>query len=220
MSAHRPDAKAKLLDAALSAFRTRGYAATTVDDLCAAAGVTKGAFFHHFRSKEDLGVGATQHWTEVTGSLFDSAPYHRHADPVDRLLAYVAFRKELLKGALPEYTCLAGTLVQETYASSPAIRKACNASIAGHAATLEADIAEAMRRCRPAPEWTARSLALHTQAVIQGAFILAKAGQDRELAAESIDHLHRYLRTLFARRRSRGGRAATNRRRPKPAARN
>lgn len=219
MSTPRLDARAKLLDAALSAFRTRGYAATSVDDLCSAAGVTKGAFFHHFRSKEDIGVGAARHWAEMTGSLFDAAPYHRHADPVDRLLAYVEFRKELLKGALPEYTCLAGTLVQETYLSSPAIRKACHASIAGHAATLEADIAEAMGRCRPAPEWTARSLALHTQAVIQGAFILAKAGQDRELASESIDHLHRYLATLFARRRPRGGRPAAPRRRPRPDAR-
>jgi TetR/AcrR family transcriptional repressor of nem operon len=218
MTSRRPDAKAKLLDAAIAAFRTRGYAATTVDDLCTAAGVTKGAFFHHFDSKEGIGVGAAQHWTAISGDLFESAPYHRHADPVDRLLAYVAFRKDLLKGALPEFTCLAGTLVQETYASSPAIRKACNASIAGHAATLESDIAEAMRRCTSVPEWTARSLALHTQAVIQGAFILAKAGQDRELAVDSIDHLHRYLTMLFVRRRRR--RSVSNHRVPRSATRN
>jgi TetR/AcrR family transcriptional repressor of nem operon len=119
---------------------------------------------------------------------------------------------------LPEFTCLAGTLVQETYASSPAIRKACNASIAGHAATLESDITEAMRRCTSVPEWTARSLALHTQAVIQGAFILAKAGQDRELAVDSIDHLHRYLTMLFVRRRRR--RSVSNHRVPRSAPRN
>ena len=44
---------------------------------------------------------------------------------------------------------------------------------------------------------TAESLARHTQAVIQGAFILAKAGNDPALAVESIDHLERYFRLLF-----------------------
>ena len=41
------------------------------------------------------------------------------------------------------------------------------------------------------------SLALHTQAVLQGAFILAKANGGPEIAAESVDHLIRYLELLF-----------------------
>ena len=53
-----PSAKEKLLDASLSLIRERGFAATTVDELCTRAGVTKGAFFHHFASKEDLAVAA------------------------------------------------------------------------------------------------------------------------------------------------------------------
>lgn len=52
----RQSAKTKILDAAPPVIRAKGYAATTVDDLCEAAGVTKGAFFHHFRSKDKLGV--------------------------------------------------------------------------------------------------------------------------------------------------------------------
>jgi TetR/AcrR family transcriptional regulator, transcriptional repressor for nem operon len=46
-------------------------------------------------------------------------------------------------------------------------------------------------------KWTARSLALHTQAVLQGAFILAKAKGDAAVARESIDHLRRYIEQLF-----------------------
>ena len=52
----KPSARDKILAAAFALVRARGYSATTVDDLCAAAGVTKGAFFHHFKSKEDLAV--------------------------------------------------------------------------------------------------------------------------------------------------------------------
>lgn len=196
-TAARRSARAKLLDVALSVIRAKGYAATSVDELCAAAGVTKGAFFHHFKSKEDLAIAAADHWSEVTGALFARAPYHDLADPLERVLAYIAFRKALLRGSVPEFTCLAGTLVQETYETAPAIRDACERSITGHAATLVSDIAASMRERGMTPEWTAESLALHTQAVIQGAFILAKASGRAEVAADSIDHLHRYVEMLF-----------------------
>jgi TetR/AcrR family transcriptional repressor of nem operon len=88
-------------------------------------------------------------------------------------------------------------MVQEAYATHSEIRKACEASIFGHAATLEADIAAAMRRYKIRATWTAESLALHTQAVLQGAFILAKAKGAAQIAAESVDHLQRYIELLF-----------------------
>lgn len=193
-------AKTLLLDAALDVIRAKGYAATTVDELCAAAGVTKGGFFHHFASKEALGVAAADHWTQQTGALFAATPYHAPADPRDRVLAYVDFRSAILQGAVAEYTCLAGTLVQEVHDSSPAIRDACARSITGHAATLVADIAATLKGgSGAAKRLDAHKLALHTQAVLQGAFILAKATQDTATAAASIAHLRRYLELLFER---------------------
>lgn len=190
-------AKEKLLNAALSLIREKGFSATTLDHLCARAGVTKGAFFHHFGSKEALGVAAADHWTETTSAFFRSAPYHASADPLDRLLAYVAFRKAIIQGAPAEFTCLAGTMVQEVFASAPAIREACARSIFGHAATLEADIAAAMRARGTDGDWSAASLARHTQAVLQGAFILAKASGEPSLAIESVGHLERYIELLL-----------------------
>jgi TetR/AcrR family transcriptional repressor of nem operon len=193
----RGSARAELLAAALRAIRTKGYSATTVDDICAAAGRTKGSFFHHFDSKEALGVAAAEHWAEMTGALFEAAPYHAPADPAERVLAYVDFRKAILQGELADFTCLVGTMVQETYETSPAIRDACARSILGHAATLEADIEAAMAARGIAADWTAASLARHTQAVLQGAFILAKATGGPALAEESVDHLRRYIAFLF-----------------------
>lgn len=193
----RHPSRVKLLEASLRVMRTKGYNATRVEDLCEAAGVTKGSFFHHFKSKEEIGVAAADYWTETTSALFASAPYHCHADPLDRLLAYIDFRKQLLAGELPQITCLAGTLVQEIYDSEPKIRDACERSIRGHAETLEADIAEAMRQRGIEADWTPASLALHTQAVIQGALLLAKATSDTQVAADSLDHLRRYIELLF-----------------------
>jgi TetR/AcrR family transcriptional regulator, transcriptional repressor for nem operon len=191
------DTKIRLLDAALSIIREQGYAATSVDSLCSAAQVSKGAFFHHFRSKEELAVAAAEYWSQTTGALFANAPYHVHSDPLERVLGYIDFRQAILKGGVPEFTCLVGTMVQEAYDTSPAIREACNACITDHADKIAADIAAAMERYGIDAEWTAESLAMHTQAVLQGAFILAKARGGPEIAVESVAHLRRYIEMLF-----------------------
>jgi TetR/AcrR family transcriptional regulator, transcriptional repressor for nem operon len=189
--------KARLLDATIKVVRTKGYNATRLEDVCAEAGVTKGSFFHHFKSKDDLALAALEQWKASSAELFANAPYHSAADPLDRVLAYVDFRKTILTGDLPEFTCFAGTMVQETYATHPQLRTACESSICGHAKTLETDIEEAMLKYGVTEDVTAGSLARHTQCVIQGAFILAKATGSAAVAAESIDHLRRYLTLLF-----------------------
>jgi TetR/AcrR family transcriptional repressor of nem operon len=185
------------LEAARDVIRARGFTASTVEELCRTSGVTRGAFFHHFESKEALGVAAAAYWAETTSSFFAGAPYHDHTDPLDRLLGYIEFRKTIIDGDLVEFTCLVGTMTQEVYASHPAIRDACAASIFGHAATIEPDIEAAMAARGVEAEWTSASLAVHTQAVLQGAFILAKATGDGQVARDSVDHLARYLRLLF-----------------------
>ena len=193
----KQNARDKLLDASLTLIRSQGYAATTVDQLCASAGVTKGAFFHHFGTKDDLAVAAANHWSSMTGGLFATAPYHAPEDPLDRILAYLDFREALLQGTCAQFTCLAGTLLQETYNTAPDIRMASFASISNHAATLVPDF-EATITLYGKPDYpSATSLALHTQTVLQGAFILAKGSGSADIVRESLDHLRRYLKSLF-----------------------
>jgi TetR/AcrR family transcriptional regulator, transcriptional repressor for nem operon len=194
---HRGDARTRLLDAGRDVIRAKGYAATTLDDLCLEAGVTKGAFFHHFQNKEALGVAVAQEWNAAARALFAAGRYHELGDPLERVLGYVAFRKHLIVGELAQFTCLAGTVLQEVYDSSPPLREVCARSILDDAAALQADIAEAMALHGAVGEWTAQSLARHMQAVIQGSFILAKATGDRETAREGLDHLARYVELLF-----------------------
>ncbi|HLY43373.1 MAG TPA: TetR/AcrR family transcriptional regulator [Terracidiphilus sp.] len=194
----RHESKKRILDAALHVIRAKGYSATRVEDVCEAAGLTKGSFFHHFDSKEELAIAAADYWSEVTAAAFETAPYHDPPDPLNRLLAYIDFRKALLQGELPDFTCLVGTMTQEVYDTHPAIREACERSISGHAKTLVADIDEAIRERGMKPDWTAESLALYTQATIQGAFVLAKAKHGVKVAADSIDHLRRYVEMLFS----------------------
>lgn len=193
----RGEARTRLLEAARDVIRAKGFAATTVADVCKAADVTKGAFFHHFENKDALGVAAAEFWAETTSSFFEAAPYHQHEDPLDRVLAYVDFRKSIIEGELWAFTCLVGTMAQEVHDVCPDIRDACGKSIFGHAATLEADIEAAIEQYGIADDWTAASLARHMQTVIQGGFVLAKAGNDPALAREALDHLSRYIKRLF-----------------------
>ncbi len=192
-----PTARDKLIGAAVKTVREKGFNATSVDELCREAGVTKGAFFHHFPSKTDLGIAAADAWKRHANELFGSAPFMAHEDPLDRVLGYLEFRRALLDGPVPEFTCLAGTMVQESYETLPALREACHDSIWGHALTLVDDIDAARARHGITGGWTSESLALHFQGVLQGAFILAKATNDSAVARDSADHLIRYVRMLF-----------------------
>jgi TetR/AcrR family transcriptional repressor of nem operon len=199
----RVSARDKLLDAAVQVVRQKGYAATSVDDLCRAAGVTKGAFFHHFASKEELGVAAAQYWSDFTTAFFDSAPYQKLSDPLDRLLGYIDFRRDILRGNLEDFTCLLGTMVQEAYETSPKIRQACDASISRHAAAVGRDIAAAKKLYAPDAKWSAEELALFTQVVMQGSFILAKAKHGPAAAEAAVLHLKRYIECLFSKKTAR-----------------
>jgi TetR/AcrR family transcriptional regulator, transcriptional repressor for nem operon len=191
------ETRAKLLDAARDVIRAQGYAGTTVDDICAAAGVTKGSFFHYFASKEELGVAALERFGAMAATLFANAPYRSASDPRDRVLGYVDFRILLLQGEIPLYTCLIGTTVQEAYATHPNLRNACDRMLTEHVAELTRDLAAAKSRYAPDAAWDPQSVGYFIQCVLQGGFIFAKAKQSPDIATASLGHLRNYLVSLL-----------------------
>jgi len=197
--AARGSARAKLIAAAHATVRRKGYAATSVDEICTAAGVTKGAFFHHFESKDALAVAAAEGWTERARPMFEMPPHTRLEDPLDRLLGHIDFRLSMLEGPVEDFTCFVGTMVQEAYATNDAIRAACEASITAYCEALAPDIEAAIARHGIAHGVGAMSLARHVQAVLQGAFIMAKTTNDADIARDSVAHLKRYIGMLFGR---------------------
>jgi AcrR family transcriptional regulator len=71
---------AKLVAAARAAFRAEGYAAASMDALCAEAGVTRGALYHHFGGKEGLLEAVVRQIDAEIAARLD-AEEERHEDP-------------------------------------------------------------------------------------------------------------------------------------------
>ncbi|MBI4490372.1 MAG: TetR/AcrR family transcriptional regulator, partial [Deltaproteobacteria bacterium] len=75
----------RLLDASQQLMLAKGFVATTVDEICEAAGVTKGSFFHYFKSKEDLGKSVLDRFCHVRLKLMQGSPSQKKKDPLERV---------------------------------------------------------------------------------------------------------------------------------------
>jgi len=191
------ETRGKLLAAATNVIRAKGYTATSVDDICEAAGLTKGSFFHHFDSKEELGIAAVEQFQAMAEVLFGSAPYQAKDDPRDRIFGYIDLRIAMLTGEISQYTCLIGTTVQEVYTTHPALRATCDRMLSDHVAMLTRDLAAAKKLYAPEASWEPASVGYFIQCVLQGGFIFAKAQQNPQVAAASLGHLRAYLATRW-----------------------
>jgi len=181
--------KDRLLAAAINVIRIKGYATTRVDDIAAAAGVTKGSFFHHFPTKEACAREAATYWASQAQAAFAGSAAKSIVSPADRILAYVDFRLSLLTGPVAKYACYVGTVLQEVHDTHPELAADSAASLLAQAALLEEDLRAAL-----GPECDqAHALAIHIEASIQGALLIAKAEGGPEGARESLNCLCQYL---------------------------
>lgn len=185
----------KLLDAAHELMLSKGYAATSVEDVCKASGLTKGSFFHYFPGKQALGEAVADEFYRRAQDGFGPL-LAGIGDPLDRVKAYLDVRQGLADDPA-HLRCMLGTFVQELFTTHPHLREVCATHLDHHIEWIARDLAEAKARYAPQAEWDPRSVSELLQSILQGAMILSKASRDGGAVVRGVEHFRAYLQTLF-----------------------
>lgn len=187
-----------ILDAAHNLFLGRGFSATSVDEICRKAKVTKGGFFHYFKSKECLGKAVLERFcTTARDGIRQQAQEEKLSDPLERVFAALDCIPGNKQNGKKHQGCLIATFIQEMSQTHPEIQSMCVDSLKEWASMIKADLQLAKEKFAPASSVNVESLANYCVAVVEGAQILAKASGKKKDMDESIKHLKEYLTFIF-----------------------
>lgn len=188
----------RLVDAGVKLMRLQGFNATTVDDICEEAGVTKGGFFHYFKSKDDVARAAAMHFYEIKAQAYLEAPFRKLADPLDRVFGRLDFAKES-SGGEKRLTngCLIGMFAQEMSFTNSDLQKVCRDVFSRMAGDFEKDLAEAKAVHAPDAAFEPKKLAQFYVSIVQGSLMMAKASGSNEVFFENIEQFRLHLKGLF-----------------------
>ncbi|HTH96818.1 MAG TPA: TetR family transcriptional regulator C-terminal domain-containing protein [Stellaceae bacterium] len=177
----------KILEEGLKVVHERGFAAASIRDIIAAAGVPLGSFSNHFASKEAFGLEIIERYFASSCGIIARTLRNEAMLPLARLKAYIAAVREY-QSCVSVNGCLLGNLAAETGGGSDAIRQRLK--------RIFADLREAVAQCLEAAVETGevaagldcQELAGFIISSLQGAILLAKA--ERSLAPiDQLDHI-------------------------------
>lgn len=194
--AHSP-AREKLLEQAQELMLGKGFVATSVDEVCKAAGLTKGSFFHYFKSKEELAKATLDRFFHGQLEMVGRGAFRRSPDPLVRLYGWIDSVIELSRHPAARNGCLLGNFAQELSETHPDLRAQCARRFAEWTELLKKEFDAAKAKHRPKAKLDTEGLAEHFIAVLQGALILAKAKQDAGVVERHLSHFKRYIKSLY-----------------------
>lgn len=174
----KANVKQQILTTSVNLLHSKGFNATSVQDITDAAGVPKGSFYNHFTSKEALGMEVLQRYLAAVAEL--AAVLHDRAlPPKARLQQY--FDNMIAGNAANDFHsgCLLGNFSTELSNQIPAMRGAMQHAFAAGADTLAAVIAEGQQDGSISNQVPAAELAAFINDAWQGAVLRAKAEQSR-----------------------------------------
>jgi TetR/AcrR family transcriptional regulator, transcriptional repressor for nem operon len=188
--------RTKFISVATDLIRRNGYTGTTVDDICARSGLTKGAFFHHFKTKDDLVRACLMQWDAGAAAMESRAPFQQAAHPRDRVLGYMDLYIALFDDPQMVKSCLAGTTVQEVADTNAPLRDAANFCFVNAIGRFSSLLDAACHGARP--RVNTRELAALWMATVQGSLILSKAAQDADVIRRNLQQVKDYIANKLA----------------------
>lgn len=192
----------RILEAARALVLERGFTATTVDAVLAAAETSKGAFFHHFPSKAHLGQALVERYAAHDAELLETLMARAEAaasDPADQLIHFVRSLEEIAGQSFEAQPgCLFVSFIYERGLVDPETDAIVRRSIL-HWRERILDKLERAAAGRPLPEVDLPALADHVFTTTEGALLLARAMDEPHLFAAQLAHVRHYLELLFGR---------------------
>lgn len=196
------ETRRKILDAAQREVLRRGFAATSVDDIQTAAGISRGTFFYHFPTKDALARALLERYAEQDRELVDGLMARAEklaTDPLQQALVFLALHEELfpVEGQM-DGGCLFASYSYEAGLFDDETHKLITDSIAHWRAVLGGKLASALARHPARVAGTdPYLLADLAYGVLQGAFILWRTLGDPTLVSAHIRQLRSFLELLF-----------------------
>ncbi len=191
-----PVTREKLLETAEHLMLAKGYTATSVEEICETASLTKGSFFHYFESKEALGKAVLDRYVLTMFQTAQNASFRKKSDPLQRLYGYIDFMIELSKDPARRSGCLLGNFAQVLSDTHPEIRAQCEAHFAMWVELLKQEL-DAAKTAYKVKGLDTRTLADHFISLFEGSLMLAKTRQDVTVITDNLAHFKNYLKSIF-----------------------
>lgn len=201
MSRRGEDTKTRILDAAQALVIERGFAATPVDEIIKATELTKGAFFHHFRSKADLAEALMARYAAEDLSIFDRFSQRADQlsdDPLQRVLLFLTLFEEFV-AEMPEPFpgCMFASFIYEGQQFGPPVHRLIESALKDWTQVYTGKFEDLIASRPPRMEVSAEQLAETVVCIMEGAFLLARAYEDSSVVIRQSRYFRDYLKFLF-----------------------
>jgi len=191
--------KRRILDVAQDLVLDRGFSGTTVDAVIDAAGISKGAFFHHFSSKNALGRSMLERYAAADAEIletFMAKAEESSGDPAEQLVAFVRAFEEASDEMFSQPGCLFVSFVYEKMRDSREAHQVIRGNIELWRKRLGDKLTQAFS-ARSITGTDPDSLADLMFTVFEGSFILARATGDPGDVRRQLGHYRRYLELVL-----------------------
>ena len=190
------ESQEKLVLATQTLILRQGFAATTVDQICSEAGLTKGAFFHHFANKEAIGHAALDAWGAMGTRLYSAAWSDATLDPLEQLHRMFDIMISFTAREEP-CTCVVGMLSQELAQSHPELAAVCARHLDDWTVHV-ARLLDGAKQTHPqAQPFDTQRTAWLLNAIWQGSMLIAKTRRTPDLIASNIELARAHVDGLF-----------------------
>ena len=195
MNRRSESARDRVLEATTALLLERSYGATSIDEICRAAGVTKGGLFYHFDSKEELVSAAIERFAADLVAAGEAARSEGGPGAYAALDAYMASLLTLIEGPQLTRGCLLGAMAIQTAESHPPVWSAARSALGDWRAVLVSLIASAAEERAVAVD--PAELADGVLAAVEGGLLLDRSGVSTGAAVTAVNHFRRYLSQLL-----------------------